>query len=179
MKSLAALSLAPALALAMTAAPALADHRAEGEVTVTPTMPLPADAVWKHSFDAYEGEKGEENGAISRALWFVKTMGEHGVDEARAKSAVVIHGPSVFDVVKDARYAAKYGEGEDGAPARNPNHNNVAELIARGGEIWVCGVSAKHHKVGDEDLLPGVRMAPAAMIAHADLQRRGFSLNPY
>ena len=86
----------------------------------------------------------------------------------------MIHGPAVFDVVKDTRYAEKYGAGE-----HNPNYNTVAELVARGAEIWVCGVAAKTLGVGNADLLPGVKMAPAAMVAHAELQRRGFSINPY
>lgn len=168
------------LALALTAGPARADnHEDEAGVTVTSTMPLPEDAVWMHAFDAVEGEKGEESAGIGRALWFLKHMEKYGVDSTRAKAAVVIHGPAIYDVVKDERYAAAYGEGADGEPARNPNFNNIAEFIERGGEIWVCGVSAEARRVGDDDLLPGVRMAPAAMVAHADLQRRGFSINPY
>lgn len=169
---------ASAMALALIAGPALANHHEEGEVTVTPVMPLPEDAVWMHAFDAIEAEVGKENAAIGRANWFYKTMGEYGVDEERIKTAVVIHGPSVFDVVKDARYARKHGA-DNPAGLVNPNKELIAELLARGGEIWVCGVSAKYNKVGDDDLLPGVKMAPAAMIAHADLQRRGFSINPY
>ena len=168
------------LAMALVATPALADHHEEaGGVVVTSTMELPEDAVWHHAFDAVEGEKGEENSAIGRALFFYRHMEKYGVDGERVKAAVVIHGPAIYDVVKDARYAAAYGEGEDGELARNPNFNNIAELVAKGGEIWVCGVSAEARRVGDDDLLPGVRIAPAAMIAHADLQRRGFSINPY
>lgn len=178
MKILAALP----IALALLAVPAMADNHEdseEAEVTVTSTMPLPEDAVWMHAFDGVEGAKGEESSSIGRALWFLKHMEKYGVDSTRAKAAVVIHGPAIYDVVKDERYAAAYGEGDDGEPARNPTFNTVAEFIARGGEIWVCGVSAKARRVGDDDLLPGVRMAPAAMVAHADLQRRGFSINPY
>ncbi len=162
------------------AVPAIAQDQTDGVgVTVTSTMPLPEDARWSHAFDAVEGEKGEENSAIRRALFFYRHMEKYGVEGDRVKAAVVIHGPAIFDVVKDERYARAYGAGDDQQPARNPNFNNIAEFVGRGGEIWVCGVSAEYRKVGDDDLLPGVRMAPAAMVAHADLQRRGFSINPY
>lgn len=174
------LTLALIAPLAMLAAPALADHHAGDaeEVTVTSTMELPADAGWMHAFDSAKGEAGKENAAIGRALAFYRLMEGAGVDASRIKTAVVIHGPAVFDVVKDERYARKYAaDNPDGM--RNPNFNNVAELIAKGGEIWVCAVAAKYHKVGDDDLLPGVKFAPAAMVAHAELQRRGFTINPY
>ena len=55
----------------------------------------------------------------------------------------------------------------------------MAELVARGAEIWVCGVAAKYHGVGNADLLEGVQVAPSGTIAHAELQRRGFGLNAY
>lgn len=171
-------SLAAAATIAtFSAAPAQAQDGAD-EVTITSTMELPADATWAHAFDSAKGEAGKENAAIARALAFYRYMEQAGVPAERVRTAVVIHGPAVFDVVNDARYARKYGaDNPDGL--HNPNFNNVAELIARGGEIWVCGVAAAYHKVGDADLLPGVRFAPAAMVAHAELQRRGFSINPY
>lgn len=160
---------------AVFAAPAAHAQQAESEeVTVTSQMELPGDAVWKHAFDAYEGEAGKENAVLLRALAFMNAMAAEGVAPERVKVAIVVHGPAVFDVTGDARYGAKYG-----AEQRNPNYNNVAELIARGAEIWVCGVAAKHHKVGNVHLLEGVKMAPSATVAHADLQRRGFGLNPF
>ena len=166
--SLAALSLAinlPSLALA---------HEEHGEeVVVTSDMEFPDDAVWMHSFDAYESEAGKPNAAFARALAFIRAMEAEGVDPNRVKVAIVVHGPAVFDVVNDARYSAKY-EGET-----NQAFNDVAQLIAYGAEIWVCGVAAKHHGVGNAHLLEGVKMAPSGTVAHAELQRRGFGLNAY
>ena len=167
-----------ALPLCLLAAPALADHHAPGEVIVTSDMTFPADGEWKHSFDAYESEAGKPNGAFARALAFIRAMEGAGVDPDNVKVAIVIHGPAVFDVVNDARYGAKY-QSESGEPLRNQNYNNVADLVARGAEIWVCGVAAKYHRVGNADLLEGVKIAPSATVAHAELQRRGFTINPY
>lgn len=165
------------LALLIVAAPLVAHE--EEVVIVTNEMELPADATWKHSYDVIDGEKGEENAGLNRAAAFYRIMEEHGVDGERVQVGVVVHGPAIFDVVKDDRYAEKYGETDDGEPHRNQNFNTVAELVARGAEIWVCGVAAAYLGVGNEDLLPGVKMAPAAMIANAELQRRGYTLNPY
>ena len=168
-----ALSLAAA-SLAFSV-PAAAHHHEEeaAEVVVTYDMEFPADAVWMHSFDAYESEAGKPNAAFRRALGFIRAMEAEGVDPERVKVAIVVHGPAVFDVVNDARYGEKY-EGET-----NQAYNDIAQLIGYGAEIWVCGVAAKYHGVGNAHLLDGVKMAPSGTAAHAELQRRGFGINPY
>lgn len=147
---------------------------ADDHVVVTPTMEFPADGQWQHAFDSIKGESGKTNAALARAVALYKHMEKAGIDPAQVTSAVVVHGPAIYDIANTSRYEEAYGEG-----VLNPNAELVAELIARGGEVWVCGVAALHRGVGDDDVLPGVQMAPAAMVAHAELQRRGFSLNPY
>lgn len=146
----------------------------DDEVVVTPTMEFPADGQWQHAFDSIKGESAKTNAALARAVALYKHMEKAGIDPGQVTSAVVVHGPAIYDISNAARYEEAYGAG-----VINPNAALVAELVARGGEIWVCGVAAMHRKVGDDDVLPGVQMAPAAMVAHAELQRRGFSLNPY
>lgn len=145
----------------------------DGTVELTLGMELPSDATWKHSFDALEPGLGEVNGGLGRADAFLEIMESAGVSRDRVTVAVVVHGKAIFDVVNVDRHAAEV-PGSD-----HPNAQLVEHLIASGAEIWVCGRSAAWQDVGDDDLLPGVRFAPSAMTAHADLQRRGFSLNPY
>ena len=170
------LNTALAAACALVAAPAMA--KKASEVVVTNDIAFPADGQWMHSFDAYESEAGKPNGAFARALAMHRALEAEGIAADRVKTAIVVHGPAVFDVVNDARYGAKY-PGEDGEPLRNQNYNDVAELVARGAEIWVCGVAAAYHGVGNAHLLPGVKMAPSGTLAHAELQRRGYTINPY
>jgi intracellular sulfur oxidation DsrE/DsrF family protein len=136
-------------------------------------MELPADADWRHAFDAADAGGGEVNGGLGRADAFREIMEAAGAAPDQITVAVVVHGESVFDVVNATRHAAEV-EGSD-----HPNADLVKRIIESGGEIWVCARSATWHNVGDDDLLPGVRFAPSAMTAHAELQRRGFSLNPY
>ena len=174
------LTTALAAGLASLATPGLATPTLaqEAQVSVTNDIAFPADGQWMHSFDAYESEAGKPNGAFARALAMHRALEAEGIAADRVKTAIVVHGPAVFDVVNDARYGEKY-PGEDGEPLRNQNYNDVAELIARGAEIWVCGVAAAYHGVGNAHLLPGVKMAPSGTLAHAELQRRGYTINPY
>ncbi len=136
-------------------------------------MELPAGAAWRHAFDASEAGGGEANEALGRADAFREIMETAGAAPDQITVAVVVHGEAVFDVVNASRHAGEV-EGSD-----HPNAALVERIIEAGGEIWVCARSAAWHDVGDDDLLPGVRFAPSAMTAHAQLQRRGFSLNPY
>lgn len=174
------LMLLAAAPLAMIGAPTLADHHGSKteQVVVTNDVEIPVDGEWKHSFDAYESSAGKPNAAFARALAFVRAMEGEGIDPAQVKVAIVVHGPAVFDVVNDERYGAKY-QSEDGTALMNQNYNDVAQLIAYGAEIWVCGVAAKYHGVGNAHLLEGVKMAPSGTVAHAELQRRGYGINPY
>lgn len=177
------LTAALAAALAFVAAPsaaAPADFHAGraipgfGKVaSVDSDMALPATATWKHSFDVSEGKAARFNRSIDSAARFVNMMDEAGIGRDRVKVAVVIHGPAVFDVVGAARYAGKY------PGASNPNEALVAALLAHGVDIWVCGQSAAAQDVAKTDLLPGVKMALSAITAHAELQRQGYSLNPF
>ena len=136
-------------------------------------MELPGDAVWIHAFDVTEAGRGEINGGLGRADAFREIMEDAGARQDQVKVAVVVHGEAIFDVVNADRHNSEVADSE------HPNQELVERIIETGGEIWVCARSAAWHEVEDEDLLPGVKFAPSAMAAHADLQRRGFSLNPY
>lgn len=142
-------------------------------MAVTPNMELPDDAVWRHGFDVADLGGAEVNRGLGLADAFVDIMRDAGVPPDRVRVAVVVHGEAVFDVVVAARHCAHVGDSE------HPNAALVERIVAAGGEIWVCGRAAGWHGLDDADLLPGVGVAPSAMTAHADLQRRGFSLNPY
>ncbi len=136
-------------------------------------MDLPDDAEWRHSFDTAVGGDGEVNQGLGLADAFLDLMEQSGVQPDRVTVAVVVHGEAILDVVIDERRAVDIERGD------NPNLALVERIVRAGGELWVCARSAEWQAIGDEHLVPGVRFAPSAMIAHADLQRRGFSINPY
>ena len=64
-------------------------------------------------------------------------------------------------------------EGENGSAAM------VRAMLDHGVRFIVCGQSAAGIGVANEDLVPGVEMALSAMTAHALLQQRGYTVNPF
>lgn len=131
---------------------------------VDTSMPVPDDAVFRHSFDVSTRADDEgPNRTLVSAARFINMHARVGIDTDRIELAVVVHGPAVHDV-----------SGEDSASAEL-----VAILIEHGVKIIVCGQSAAYYGVTTGDLLPGVKMALSAMTAHALLQQDGYTLNPF
>ena len=128
------------------------------------TYPIPAGATFRHSFDVAErADDGEPNATLVSAARFLNMHARAGVDPGRIELAVVVHGSAVHDV-----------SGPDSASAEL-----VQLLIEQGVTIVVCGQSAAYRNVDADDLLPGVKLALSAMTAHALLQQKGYTLNPF
>jgi len=135
---------------------------------------IPDGTVFRHSFDFSEqGESGELNRSLVTAARFLNMHVRAGIPAEDLHVALVVHGGAVHDVADAATYGARH----DGA--ENANAALIAELIANGVEIYVCGQSAVYYDVSNEDLLPGVQMSLSAITAHALLQQRGYTLNPF
>lgn len=169
MRSIALLSLLmilPCIARAdlssFTAGPVIEDYGPVADIDIT--VPVPKDAVFRHSFDvAKRAEDGELNRTLVSAARFINMHARARVDADNIKLAVVVHGTAVHDV-----------SGETPASAEL-----IAALIDNGVRIFVCGQSAAYYDVTTDDLLPGVEMALSAMTVHALLQQQGYSLNPF
>jgi intracellular sulfur oxidation DsrE/DsrF family protein len=145
-----------------TAGPMIKDYGPVADIDVT--LPVPKDAVLRHSFDVAErAEDGELNRTLVSAARFINMHARAGIGADRIKIAVVVHGTAVHDVSKEAR----------------ENAGLVAALIDHGVRIIVCGQSAAYYDVTTDNLLPGVEMALSAMTAHALLQQQDYSLNPF
>jgi intracellular sulfur oxidation DsrE/DsrF family protein len=56
----------------------------------------------------------------------------------------------------------------------NPFKGLVADLMKRGVQIELCGATAKVHRWGNEDLLPGVKVNTDAMARTTQLVQEGF-----
>jgi intracellular sulfur oxidation DsrE/DsrF family protein len=146
--------------------PVIADY---GRVAdVDNAAPIPAHTRFKVVFDVSEGaEPGEVNRGIESAARFLNMHARAGVRPSNIRLAIVVRGSATRDLAVNPR------PDED-----NANAALIADLIAHGVEVWVCGQSAAHFDVAETDLLPGVRLALSAMTAHALLQQRGYTLNP-
>lgn len=142
--------------------------------TVEGQEALPANATFSVAFDVAEAAKpGAINRTLESAARFINMHAEAGVPRDAVRVAVVVHGPASFDLTD----AATYGKKHDGAV--NANLAAIAALIENGVEIHLCGQSAAAQGLTVANLAPGVKMALSAMTAHALLQQRGYTLNPF
>ncbi|PHZ86348.1 hypothetical protein CRD36_05455 [Paremcibacter congregatus] len=119
------------------------------------------------------GDVGKLNRTLNSAARFINMHAAAGVPVDNIKVAVVVHGGASFDLTRDSRY----GQKKDGA--QNANRAAIKALTEKGVEIYLCGQSAAYHDIKKIDLLPGVNLALSAMTAHALLQQKGYTLNPF
>lgn len=126
---------------------------------------------------AFDVAKPAENGGINRtidsAARYVNMHNAAGVEPARVRAAVVVHGKAAFDLLTDDAWVAKGKEGTNATAAVIP------ELVDNGVRIILCGQTAAAYGISADDLAPGVEMALSAMTAHAVLQRQGYTVNPF
>lgn len=128
-----------------------------------------------------QASAGELNRNLVSAARFINMHTAAGVKEKNIKLAIIIHGGATKDVTKEVYYSASHnGASQDGDDKKtNANAALIKTLIAHGVEVYVCGQSAAFYDVDNEDLLPDVKMALSAMTAHALLQQKGYTLNPF
>jgi len=128
-------------------------------------MPIPEGTEFRISYDTNtRAEDGELNSTLTGAARFINMHAAAGVPVEDIHLAVVIHGQALHDVT---------------TATAGPNADLVAALVEHGVDIYVCGQSAVWYDVDNDELLPGVTMALSAMTAHALLQQRGYTLNPF
>ena len=147
---------------AFTTGPVFTDYGPVADVDVT--NPVSLNTKLMHSFDVSEpAPDGEPNRTLVSAARFINMHARAGVPEDNVQVAVVVHGKAVKEVADEESASAEL----------------IAALIDQGTRVIVCGQSAAYYDVAAEDLLSGVEMALSAMSAHAQLQRAGFTLNPF
>ncbi|MDE1467208.1 DsrE family protein [Aurantiacibacter sp. D1-12] len=152
--------------------PVFEDFGPHAPVEGIATFPLPT--AFRHSFDVVQRSPERRNRGFESAARFINMHAANGVDRSRIDTAVVVHGGAVLDLLHDEALMAR--EGEEGP---NPSGDMVREMLDKGVRFIVCGQSAAAQGVTREDLIPGVEMALSAMTAHALLQQRGYTVNPF
>ncbi|MCF6219515.1 MAG: DsrE family protein [Robiginitomaculum sp.] len=138
---------------------------------------------FKVAFDvSKQAEAGELNRNLVSAARFINMHTAAGVKEKNIKLAIVLHGGAAKDVTSTEFYKAaqiKKAKDEKVEAKENANAALVKTLIDHGVEFYVCGQTAAYYDIDNADLLPGVKMALSAMTAHALLQQKGYTLNPF
>ena len=117
------------------------------------------NALFKVAFDISEqGKVGEVN--------------RNGVSAENIHLALVVHGKAGFDLLKSRLYQEKFN-------STNANSALLQDLMKNQVQIYLCGQSAAYYDIDKPLLEPGVKMALSAMTAHAVLNSKGYSLNPF
>lgn len=131
--------------------------------------PIPGKAVFRIAFDVSEAaDPGSRNRQIETAARVLNMHANAGLSPRRTRVALVVHGGAAMDLVNDEKYGRE-----------NANAPLVAALIDAGVSIQLCGQTAAYRGIAADDLLPGVTLSVSAITAHALLQQRGFTLNPF
>jgi intracellular sulfur oxidation DsrE/DsrF family protein len=142
-------------------------------VAVEADFDIPDGARFQVSFDvSAKAKEGELNRTLVAAARFMNMHARAGVPVENLSLAVVVHGGATKDVTNAGYYSEAIG-------GENANAELIAALIDADVEIIVCGQSAAYSGIANDDLLPGVKMALSAMTAHAVLQSKGYTLNPF
>ena len=96
---------------------------------------------------------------------------ENDIADWNAKSQVVavFHTNAGHVTLHDIAYNA-----ERNIATGNPYKGLVADLMKRGVQIELCGATAKAHKWGNSDLLPGIKVNTDAMARTTQLVQEGF-----
>jgi intracellular sulfur oxidation DsrE/DsrF family protein len=136
-------------------------------------LPVSKTMDYKIRFDIPAGEAGARSKKLDSVARTINMLAANGVPRSKIQTAVVVHNSGVWDVVDAPAYAAHYGGAE------NPNAPLVRALIAKGVPIYVCGQSSAMLGVPKSALIPGVKVALSAIHAHADLNAKGYALNPF
>lgn len=136
-------------------------------------LALDKNSVLKVAFDiGTQGKVGEVNRKLETLARFINMHVAHGIALENIKLAAVVHGKAGFDLLKAALYQEKYKQ-------KNANNALLKALINNHVKVYLCGQSAAYHDISKDMLAPGVNMALSAMTAHAILQGKGYSLNPF
>ncbi|MFV8817689.1 DsrE family protein [Haliea sp. E17] len=140
-----------------------------GSYAPVPGTKLPAETRFKVAFDVAEaGPEDDINRKLVSAARFLNMHEAAGVPVENISLAVVVHGGAWKDLLTNKARGST-----------NPNATLIAELVAAGTRIELCGQTAAMRDVVKEDLLPGVTIGLSAMTAHALLQQEGYTLNPF
>lgn len=170
------------MALFMVACPQHSDQFHAGKVipafgkvaSVDSDMKLDGETKLKLCFDVAEQSAGGSiNQTSDSAARFINLNVEAGADPGNVKVAIVVHGQAAIDLTQ-SKFYSKSNDGKE-----NPNVKVIEELQKNETTIFLCGQTAAWRGIDKSNLLPGVKMAPSAMTAHALLQQDGFALCPF
>jgi intracellular sulfur oxidation DsrE/DsrF family protein len=112
------------------------------------------------------------NHALESAARFLNMHVQRGIDAENLDFALIVHGAATRDLLSDAAYRSRYGEG-------NPNTALLAALDKAGVDIFLCAQSAAHKQFTWDEFNSAVTIAVSAMTAHVRLESEGYAVIPF
>ncbi|MDO6695458.1 DsrE family protein [Aliiglaciecola sp. 3_MG-2023] len=154
-----------------TTGPVIRDFGKHAKVQVD--QAFDPNTEFKVAFDVSKvsGEQKLNRHFVSLAR-FLNMLVANGAKQENIHLALVVHGSAGNDLLNPVAYKKRFA-------GKNPNHPLIADLLENNVEVYLCGQSAAFHEVSNSDLIEGVQMSLSAMTAHALLDQRGYSLNPF
>lgn len=111
---------------------------------------------------------GKPNRGLESAARLVNLYAKEGLAASRPQIAVILH----FNATPAALVDAAHDRAGGGS---NPNRELVEKLVASGVEVWVCGQSVIRGGHALTDILPGIKVAHAAMVFNMNRQQDGWA----
>lgn len=115
--------------------------------------------------------EAEPNKLIETAARFLNMHENAGVNPENMEVAIVLHGKAVQDALQDEYYQKKFPD-----QATNPNLPLIKALYDQGVQIIICGQSATHYNVTQENSDLNTKFALSAMTALVQLQNEDYRL---
>ena len=109
-------------------------------------------------------------GDLPASMFHLKLIENDIADwNAKAQVIAVFHTNAGHVTLNDSAYNA-----DRNVATGNPYKELVAGVMKRGVQIELCGATAKVHKWGNADLLPGIKVNTDAMARTTQLVQEGF-----
>lgn len=113
-------------------------------------------------------DAGKPNRGLESAARLVNLYAKEGMAASRPQIAVILH----FKATRAALIDAAHDRAGGGS---NPNRELVEKLLTNGVEVWVCGQSVIRGGHALSDILPGIKVAHAAMVFNMNRQQDGWA----
>lgn len=136
-----------------------------------PTFDTPMDMQFKAVFELRDAASAPErqNQNLGTMARYLNMHARAGVPRENIRVAGVVHGGAALALLKDEHYSEEHG-------VENPNKALIAEIVAAGGQVILCGQTAGARGITADQLLPGVQLALSAMTALTVLQSEGYQV---
>ncbi len=143
----------------------VADVSKVGELDVE----VPTDREYKAVFELSRGSSSPERpvGGLEVVGRYLNLHARAGAPRDKLAVAVVVHGGAVDHVMTNEAYREKHG-------VDNPTLGRLQELVAAGGEVYLCGQSAGFRGMTKDQMAAPVKLAYSAMTVMTTLQGDGY-----